>query len=131
MPLSKRSCSWLFRPLSDLRPSRLLRCVKESCFFKGGAFALEFPSQLLFRRQVQVILHRKEIALVLVQRIADHRLVTIRTKDNADWWIVTGIHPLAFVVVLVELHLPKVFGRDLADLQIDQEEATRKDSRPI
>ena len=29
--------------------------------------------------------------------------------------------------MLVELHLPKVFGRDLADLQIDQEEATRKE----
>ena len=39
----------------------------------------------------------------------------------------TRIHTLALVIVLVELHLTKVFGRDLSDLQIDQEEATRKE----
>lgn len=46
---------------------------------------------------------------------------------NAARRIVPRIHPLALVIVLVKLYLPDVFRRNLADLQIDQEEAARKE----
>ena len=48
-----------------------------------------------------MVLNREEIALVVVQGVANHRLVPLRTQHDADWRIVTLAQQLPLEVMLV------------------------------
>ena len=72
---------------------------------------------------MEVVLHREQIALILVERVPDYRFVPVRAENNSYRRIVAGIHHFAFVVMLVELHLPDVLRRHLPNFKVNQDKA--------
>ena len=82
--------------------------AKRHGLFNSGTFAHKFHLKFLDRRQIKMVLYRKKVALVFVERVTDDRLISVGAENNSYRRIVAGIHHFAFVVMLVELHLPDV-----------------------
>lgn len=100
--------------------SRLIRI--ELLFNKFPVFH-KFNSQLIFRRQVQLVTGCKYLVISFRKGKAHYGIALGIAKQDADGRVVAVIHHLAGVVVDVHLHLPQILMGKLADLQVNQHEA--------
>ena len=60
---------------------------------------------------------------MFVERVTDDRLISVGAENDPYRRIVAGIHHFAFVVMLVELHLPDVLRRHLPNFKVNQDKA--------
>ena len=89
--------------------------------FDCGTFAHKFHLEFLNRRQIKMVFHCKKVALVFVESVTDDCLIPVGAKNDSYRRIVAGIHHFAFVVMLVELHLPDILRRHLPDFKVNQD----------
>ena len=60
---------------------------------------------------------------MFVERVTDDRLISVGAENDPYRRIVAGIHHFAFVVMLVELHLPDVLRCYLPHFKVNQDKA--------
>src|SRR5690606_25691617 len=94
--------------------------------FGGLALADELGAELLGRRQVQLIPRGEDLLVVLGERDLHHRVVLARAQHDSDGGVLVLYALESVEVVHVHLHLTEVLMRELAELEIDEDEAPQE-----
>jgi hypothetical protein len=85
----------------------------------------ELFCEQLFVRQQHLVFGGWYLVRQPFQRIASHRRIGPRTKNEPDRWILPGKRPVLFRVVAVHVHLPDICVIDLSQLQINDDETSQ------
>ncbi len=66
------------------------------------------------------------LGVALRQRVAHDGLALVGTEDDAEGRVLPVLGQFPRVVIDIHLHLPDVLVRQVADLQVQQDEAARE-----
>jgi hypothetical protein len=89
----------------------------------GQNLAFQFRGQLVFGGEVQAIFSGEELSALLEDGVAGDGFIFLGAKDEANG----GVVPFHFKEILVKadiaVHLPDVLVGELADFEVDEDEA--------
>src|SRR5262249_49680754 len=89
------------------------------------AGSLDLCGEAFLVGQCHAILAGQHLARQAIQGVAHQRIVLLRAEDEANRWVLVRAHPVLARVVEVEVHLPGIGMRELADLEVDHHETAQ------
>jgi cation transporter-like permease len=87
--------------------------------------SLHLGGELRLVRKCRPVLRGHDLVGEILERVVGHGRILFRTQDESDRWVFAGHGPVLARVVQVQVHLSRVGVRELAELEIDDDQAAQ------
>jgi hypothetical protein len=94
-----------------------------SARFQQPSLGFKFGGQRLFVGKGRAVFGSEDFVGQVFQGVVDDGEVLLGAEDDADGWVLAGVGPVFAGVVEVEVHLAGVGVGELAELQVDNDQA--------